>query len=76
MGFFSEIIADYDFWGIGDIDIVYGDIRSFINDEILNEYDVISSRHDYITGSFIGRRVRENNRIFSKSVPEYTKRVF
>lgn len=49
---FPEIIDGYDFWGIEDIDIVYGNIRTFITDEMLSEYDVISSRHDYITGSF------------------------
>lgn len=49
---FNDIIFGYDFWGISDIDIVYGNIREFITDDVLNSYDVISSRHDYITGSF------------------------
>jgi len=49
---FHEILQKYDFWGMGDIDIVYGDIRSFMTEEILNEFDVISSRDDYITASF------------------------
>ncbi len=49
---FPEIIKTYDFWGHGDIDVVYGNIRNFMTDEILDSYDVISSRHDYITGTF------------------------
>ena len=31
----------YDFWGYCDIDMVFGNIRSFITDEILSDYDVI-----------------------------------
>lgn len=49
---FPEIIDGYDFWGHGDIDVVYGNVREFMSDEILNNYDIISSRHDYITGTF------------------------
>lgn len=49
---FSELIKDYDFWGHGDIDVVYGSIRSFMTNDILNTYDIISSRHDYISGTF------------------------
>ena len=65
---FPEIIADYDFWGIGDIDIVYGKIRLFMTDDILNQYDVISSRHDYITGSFcLFRNNEQINTLFMKS---------
>lgn len=39
---FSEYLDEYDFWGFGDIDLIYGDIRSFITNEILQKYDVIS----------------------------------
>lgn len=49
---FSDIVGHYDFWGHGDIDLVYGNIRDFMTEELLDNYDVISSRHDYITGSF------------------------
>jgi len=72
---FPEIIAGYDFWGIGDIDVVYGDIRSFMTDEILKVYDVISSRHDYITGSFcLFRNNEQINTLFIQS-KDY-KKVF
>lgn len=65
---FSDILTKYDFWGHGDIDIVYGDIRAFITTEILEEYDVISSRHDYITGSFaLYKNTEKINRLFTES---------
>lgn len=65
---FSDIIKGYDFWGHGDIDVVYGDIRSFMTKEILQNYDIISSRHDYITGTFcLFRNSKEMNTLFKKS---------
>lgn len=40
--FESEIRkGGYEFWGYCDIDIIFGNIRSFITDEILENYDVI-----------------------------------
>ena len=35
---FQEYITSYDFWGITDLDIIYGDIRKFITNELLNKY--------------------------------------
>lgn len=31
----QEYIKDYDFWGYGDLDLVYGDIRAFLTDDVL-----------------------------------------
>lgn len=39
---FSEYVKDYDYWGFGDIDLVYGNIRQFLTSEILHNYWVIS----------------------------------
>jgi len=65
---FPELIEGYDFWGHGDLDMVYGDIRGFMTEEILNNYDVINSRHDYISGAFcLFRNKREINTLFMRS---------
>ncbi|MDP9046725.1 MAG: hypothetical protein M3N14_01225 [Bacteroidota bacterium] len=50
---FSETLAGYDFWGHCDIDIIFGNIRAFITDELLDHYDLVSVRHDYISGCFL-----------------------
>jgi hypothetical protein len=39
---FDEFIKDYDFWGFGDLDLIYGSIRSFITDSMLEKYKIIS----------------------------------
>lgn len=41
---FSEYLEGYDFWGHCDIDLIFGDIRNFITEDILNTYDKIYSR--------------------------------
>ena len=65
---FSDIVKDYDFWGHGDIDMVYGNIRNFMTPEILDNYDVISSRHDFITGTFcLYRNIELMNLLFMRS---------
>ena len=39
---FPEHIKGYDFWGWGDLDVVYGDIRHFITEGVLSRYKMIS----------------------------------
>lgn len=38
---FEDMIKDYDFWGYCDLDSIFGDIRKFITDNILNNYEKI-----------------------------------
>jgi hypothetical protein len=72
---FSEILNDYDFWGHTDIDIIFGDIRQFMTDEQLENYDLISVRPDWITGCFLlYRNTDKLNTLFTHS-KDY-KKVF
>lgn len=72
---FPEIIAGYDFWGQSDLDIICGDIRAFITDEMLDAYDFISLRHDYTTGCFALYRNNEKMNTFFMRSKDY-KTVF
>lgn len=38
---FAEDLKGYDFWGYCDIDLVWGDIRKFLTDEVLERFDRI-----------------------------------
>ena len=49
---FSKHIKGYDFLGHCDIDLIFGDIRKFMNNKLLRKNEVISSRHDYVAGTF------------------------
>lgn len=65
---FSDLIIGYDFWGQCDLDIIWGNIRGFITNEMLNTYDFISLRHDYTTGCFaLYRNNKKMNTFFMRS---------
>jgi len=70
---FFDYIKEYDFWGYCDIDIIFGNIRSFMTDELLNEYDIISARHDYLTGCFALYRNNPTMRKLFKQSKDYRK---
>jgi len=70
---FSDWIKDYDFWGYCDVDVIFGNIRSFMTDELLNEYDIISARHDYLTGCFALYRNNEFMRELFKQSKDHRK---
>jgi len=70
---FQDIIKDYDFWGHIDLDIVFGDVRGFMTDELLQSYDVISCRHDFTAGYFTLYRNNDYcNTLFTKSNAYHT----
>lgn len=65
---FSELLGQYDFWGHGDIDVIYGNIRNFITDEILQEFDIISPRPDWVPGCFLlFKNTEKMNTLFMQS---------
>jgi hypothetical protein len=55
----QDAIADYDFWGFGDIDVVYGDIRAFYPESILRRYNTLSTIADRVSGHFFLARNQE-----------------
>jgi len=70
---FYDYIKKYDFWGYCDIDVIFGNIRTFMTDELLNEYDIISARHDYLTGCFALYRNNSDIRELFKQSKDYRK---
>ena len=41
----QDYIRNYDFWGFGDLDLVYGDLRHFITDEALSHKFLLGWGH-------------------------------
>jgi hypothetical protein len=72
---FSDILKYYDFWGHCDIDIIFGNIRDFITDDILNEHDLISVRHDWLSGCFLLYKNNDKLNTLFKFSKDY-KKVF
>lgn len=49
---FSAYLKPYTFWGMTDLDVVYGDIKRFITDDLLAANDVVTAHEDYLVGHF------------------------
>ena len=41
----QDYIKEYDFWGYGDLDLVYGDIRTFLTDSVLEHKFLLGWGH-------------------------------
>lgn len=72
---FEDYLEGYDFWVLGDIDLVYGCIPAFWNQETLRDVEILSSRHEFLTGhGTVFRNVPRINRLYQQS-PDHA-RVF
>ncbi len=49
---FESVIKQYNFWGFCDMDIIWGNIRQYMTEALLEKYDVISSLENMISGHF------------------------
>ena len=38
---FSDYLESYDFWGMCDVDMIFGDLRKYITDDVLSKYEKI-----------------------------------
>lgn len=64
---FADYIDDYEFWAFGDLDVVYGDVQSFLK-PLLGHPDVISFRKGWISGSLcILRNSKSINSLYKHS---------
>lgn len=72
---FKDYLADYDFWGHGDLDLIFGNIRSLISEEALSHFDIVNARPEYITGFFCLYRNIETINLLYRCSKDY-RRVF
>lgn len=63
---FEEYLKEYDFWGHCDVDLIWGDISSFISDDVLKKYDKIGFQGH----STLYRNNREVNSRYKVMVPD------
>lgn len=65
----------YDFWGYGDLDLVWGNIRAFCKDEILLKKDVFSTHADRVSGHFALIRNTAYYRNLCQSIPDWKMKL-
>lgn len=62
---YEDYLKEYDFWGHCDLDIIWGRIDRFLNEELFERYDIITSRFRRISGHFcLYRNTADINNIF------------
>jgi hypothetical protein len=71
---FSDFLADYEYWAFGDLDLAYGNLGGFLG-PLLAQYDVISNRQGWISGSLcVLRNCQTVNSLFRQT--DAWKQVF
>ena len=68
---FDDLFKGYDYWGLCDMDIIWGDIRKYVTEDLLNEYDIISSREGWMSGHFTLYRNIPGVADICRYVPEF-----
>jgi hypothetical protein len=67
----SDLCEEYDFVGFGDLDVIYGSIRSVYTNELLNTHEFLSAHRDHISGHFfLMRNTKRLSRLFQK-IPKW-----
>lgn len=61
---FEEELQGYDFWGYCDVDMLFGDLRGFLTQDILNAYDKLG----HLGHLTLFRNTKENNRLFMSAI--------
>jgi len=62
----QDYMKEYDFWGFGDLDLVYGDLRSFFTEDILTHKFLLGWGHLTLL-----RNDEDTNTYFMKQVAGY-----
>jgi len=62
---FQDEIKNYDYWAYGDLDVIYGEMYSYVKNKYIQEIDFISFRNEYLSGSLtIIKNNFYNNNLF------------
>ncbi len=70
---FEDYLKDYNFWGYCDPDIILGRISSFITEEVLEGYDIITASEVQFVGHFTLYRNTENINNLFRQTDDYIK---
>lgn len=68
---FREELAGYDFWGTGDVDLIYGDLEGYLNENGCLNHDIISFHDNYLSGHLFFVRNKLNFSPLSESINNY-----
>lgn len=61
---FQEYLKPYDFWGFCDCDLIYGDIRHFLTEDLLDKYEKLFMRGHFT----LFKNVAEINQLYRNAI--------
>jgi hypothetical protein len=67
-------LTNYDFWGFGDIDLVYGDLRAYFTEERLRDNDLLSTHSRRVSGHLCLIRNNARMRDAFRLIPNWQAR--
>lgn len=71
---FEDYTKEYEFWGFGDIDILYGNLAHWLTPEVLSNYDVFSFiRSRPMIGPLTILRNNDSTTKLYKEIPDYER---
>ena len=47
---FEDYLRTFDFWGYGDLDLIYGDLTGYFRGELLEQYDLFAGHAGFVPG--------------------------
>lgn len=65
----------YDFWGFGDLDLVYGQLRAYFTADKLRRYDFFSTHERRVSGHLCLLRNNERMRNLFWQIPTFRERI-
>lgn len=68
---FRDALCGFTHWGVCDVDVLWGDIHSFLTDDLLSRYDIISTGTGWISGACSMFRNAEALRNLWRDIPRY-----
>ena len=71
----SQELKEYDFWGFGDLDLVFGDLGIVVNEDNLKKYDLITTHSYHIAGHFTLCRNNEYYRNKCFNIKDWQNRL-
>lgn len=72
---FADYLAEYEFYGYCDIDLVFGDLSWSLNPTRLAELDVFSPHDAYVVGHCAVFRNLEKLRLLFRKIPDYKQKA-
>jgi|GEM_PF-2517457 len=66
-------LQGYEWWGFGDIDLVYGELSLLVNEDNLQKYDLLTTHVDRIAGHFTIIRKDSKYTDLCKEIPDWKK---